>query len=49
MVEQSCDNIPDIVEIPDLKETLHIVEGWNLETLTVGSKKNSKAQQWRKW
>ena len=35
MMEQSCDNIPDSVEISDLEEVLHIIEGRDLETLIV--------------
>ena len=35
MIEQSCDNIHDSVEIPDLEEVLHIIEGRDLETLIV--------------
>ena len=34
-MEQSCDNIPDSIEIPDLEEVLHILEGRDLETLIV--------------
>ena len=45
-MEQSCDNIPDSVEIPDLEEVLHILEGRDLETLIVASietlKRNNK-------
>ena len=37
MVKQSYDNIPDSVEIPDLEEVPHIVEGRDLETLIVAS------------
>ena len=37
MIEQSCDNIPDSVEIPDLEEVPHIIEGKDLETLIVAS------------
>ena len=33
MIEQSFDNIPDSVEIPDLEEVLHIIKGRDLETL----------------
>ena len=48
MAEQSCDTIPDSVEIPDL-EVPHIIEGKDLETLIVASietlKRNSK--KWR--
>ena len=33
MVEQSCGNIPNTVEIPDLEEVPHIKEGWDLVTL----------------
>ena len=46
MIEQSCDNISDSVEIPDLEEVLHIIEGSDLETLIVASietlKRNNK-------
>ena len=37
MMEQSCDNIPDSIEIPDLEEVLHILEGRDLETLILAS------------
>ena len=37
MTEQSYDNIPDSVEIPDLEEVPHIIEGRDLETLIVAS------------
>ena len=37
MAEQSYDNIPDSVEIPDLEEVPHIIEGRDLETLIVAS------------
>ena len=37
MVKQSYDNIPDSVEIPDLEEVLHIIEGRDLETFIVAS------------
>ena len=37
MIEQSYDNIPDSVEIPDLEEVRHITEGRDLETLIVAS------------
>ena len=37
MIEKSCDNIPDSVEIPDLEEVPHITEGRKLETLIVAS------------
>ena len=37
MIEQSFDNIPDSVEIPDLEEVLHVIEGRDLETLIVAS------------
>ena len=52
MVEQRCDNIPDIVinisdiVIPDLEVIPHIAEGTDLETLIVASiqtlKRNNK-------
>ena len=46
MVEQSCDNISYIVEIPNLEGVPHIVEGRDLETLIVASiqtlKRNNK-------
>ena len=46
MIEQSYDNIPDSVEIPDLEEVPHIIEVRDLETLTVASietlKRNNK-------
>ena len=35
MIEQSYDNIPDSVKIPDLEEVPHIIEGRDLETLIV--------------
>ena len=38
MIEQSCDNIPDSIEIPDLEEVSHIIEGRDFETLIVDSK-----------
>ena len=44
MVEQSCDNIPDIEEIPDLEEVHHIVKGRDLETLIVASKQTLKVK-----
>ena len=37
MIEPSCDNIPDSVEIPDLEEVPHIIDGRDLETLIVAS------------
>ena len=37
MTEQSYDNIRDSVEIPDLEEVPHIIEGRDLETLIVTS------------
>ena len=37
MVEQSLNNIPNIVKIPDLEEVSSIVEGRDLETLLVAS------------
>ena len=37
MTEQSYDNIPYSVEIPDLEEVPHIIEGRDLETLFVAS------------
>ena len=33
MVEKSCNDIPDIVEILDLEKVLHVVEEKDLETL----------------
>ena len=46
MIEQSFDNIPCSVEIPDLEEVPHIIEGRDLETLIVASietlKRNNK-------
>ena len=46
MIEQSCDNILDSIEIPDLEEVLHIKEGRDLETLIIASietlKRNNK-------
>ena len=33
IIEQSCDNIFDIAEIPDLEEVPHTVEGRDLKTL----------------
>ena len=37
MIEQSYDNIPDSVEIPDLEEVPHIIDGRDLETFIVAS------------
>ena len=37
IIEQSYDNIPDSVEIPDLEEVPHIIEGRDLETLIAAS------------
>ena len=37
IIEQSCNNISDIAEIPDLKEVPHIVEGRDLKILIVAS------------
>ena len=37
MIEQSCDNIPDSVEISDLEKVPHVIEGRDLETLIVAS------------
>ena len=37
MIEQSCDNIPVSVEILNLEEVPHIIEGRNLETLIIVS------------
>ena len=46
MIEQSYDNISDSLEIPDLEEVPHIIEGRDLETLIVASietlKRNNK-------
>ena len=46
MTEQSCDNIPDSIEIPDLEEVPHIIERRDLETLIIASietlKRNNK-------
>ena len=46
MIEQSCNNILDSVEIPDLEEVPHIIEGRNLGTFIVVSietlKRNNK-------
>ena len=46
MIEESCDNIPNSVEIPDLEEVPHIIERTDLETLIVASietpKRNNK-------
>ena len=36
-VEQSCDYIPDFVDIPDLEDVPHIIEGRDLETLIAAS------------
>ena len=33
MVEKSCNDIPDIVEILDLEKVLHVVEEKDLEAL----------------
>ena len=35
MIEQSCDNIPDSAEIPNLEQVPHITEGeiWKLSIL----------------
>ena len=53
MVEQSCDNISYIVEIPNLEGVPHIVEGRDLETLIVASiqtlKRNNKKRGKRKF
>ena len=40
IIEQSCDNISDIGEIPDLEEVPYMVEGKDLKTLIVASIKN---------
>ena len=37
MIEQSCNNILNSVEIPDLEEALHVIEGRDFETLIVAS------------
>ena len=37
IIEQSCDNISDIAEIPDLEEVPYMVEGRDLKTLIVTS------------
>ena len=42
MIEQSCDNIPDSAEIPDLEKVPHIIEGRDLETLNIASKETLK-------
>ena len=46
MIEQSCDNIPDSIGIPDSEEVPHIIEGRHLETLINASietlKRNNK-------
>ena len=46
MLEQSCDNILDSAEFPDIEEVPHIIEGRDLETLVVPSveslKRNNK-------
>ena len=49
MVEQSCDNIPDIVEILGLEEVLHIVDletliNASIETLKRNNKKYGKEE-----
>ena len=53
MIEQSCDNIPDFVEIPDLEEVPHIIEGRDLETPIAASietlKRNNKYAVKRKF
>ena len=53
MTERSYDNIPDSVEIPDLEEVPHIIEGRDLETLIVASietlKRNNKNAVKRKF
>ena len=46
MIEQSCNNIPDSIEIPDSEEVPRIIEGRDLETLIIASvetlKRNNK-------
>ena len=46
MVEQRCDKISDVAEIPNIEEVPHIVEGKDLETLIIASietlKRNNK-------
>ena len=42
MIKQSCDNIPDSVEIPNLEEVPRIIEGRDLETLIVALKEMLK-------
>ena len=37
IIEQSCDNISDIPEIPDLEDVAYMVEGRDLKTLIVTS------------
>ena len=37
IIEQSCDNISDIAEIPDLEDVPYMVEGTDLKTLIVAS------------
>ena len=37
IMEQSCDNISDTAEIPDLEEVPHLVEGRDLKTLIAAS------------
>ena len=37
IIEQSCDNISDIAEIPDLEDVPYLVEGTDLKTLIVAS------------
>ena len=42
IIEQSCDNISDIAEIPDLEEVPYMVEGRDLKTLIVTSTETLK-------
>ena len=54
MIKQSCDNISDSVEIPNLEEVPRIIEGRDLETLIVALKemlkrKNKKCGKEEVW
>ena len=48
MIEQSFDNIPDSIEILDLEEVPHIIEGRDLKTLIIASIETLKGNN-KKW
>ena len=49
MTEKSCDNIPDSVEVLHLEEISHIIEGRDLEALTVAPIESLKRNNKKMW